>query len=394
VKTYKILVLSPFYREFVKGIVDAMANDISEIGVLVHHNRLSEVSRYIPLGGYFSWVRTFTAERLIDATSRPDNVNVTVCSMTYLVPDGRNTRLGDAIVKRIDGLIEKNRLKFDLVQGHFTWPCGYAAVKLGAKHKKPAIVVVHEDRDWLLRMAGSPDSRFRMTWKNANGLVRVNKIDIPVLKEYNENVVHAPGGFNPSIFYPISREAARSAVGISGEQKVIFGLGYLDTRKGFQFLIQAMQDLVKTNPNLICIIGGTGPTWGELERQARTLGVDRNVRFAGFISRKELNNYYNAADIFVLPSLSEGNPTVMFEALSCGTPFIGTPVGGVPEVINSDSYGLLANTGSASDLAVKIERGLGISWDHARISAYAQTYSWENAVKPILELHRTLISPL
>ncbi len=188
------------------------------------------------------------------------------------------------------------------------------------------------------------------------------------------------------------REIARDSLGLPRGPKVIFGLGYLTERKGFQFLVQAMSDLVKTTPDLICVIGGMGPARHDLESKSKLLGLSKNVRFVDFIPRDKLNYYYNAADLFVLPSLNEGNPTVMFEALACGIPFIGTPVGGVPEVIDSDDYGLLARTGSTEDLATKIQEGLTKSWDRQKIHAYAQRYSWENTVEPILELHRRLLA--
>lgn len=390
---YSILILAPFYREFVKGIVDAIAEHASEISIIVNHNRLAEVSRYVPIGGYFSHVRGYTANRLIDQSNKPDNVNVNLLSMTYLVPDGKNSRLGDVLFRKTDQFIQERGLKFDIIQGHFTWPCGYAAVKLARKYEVPSALIIHENRDWLHRMVNSPYMRFRWTWENADALVRVNKLDIPVLMQYSKEVVHAPGGFNPKIFFPIERGVARNAVGLPSGPKVIFGLGYLTRRKGFQFLVQAVHDLVETNPDLICVIGGMGPARHDLEGMARRLGLSGNIRFVDFIARDKLNYYYNAADLFVLPSLSEGNPTVMFEALACGVPFIGTPVGGVPEVIDSDDYGILARIGDPEDLAAKIQEGLSKEWDRQKILAEAQRYSWENTVGPIVDLHLRLIAP-
>ena len=75
----------------------------------------------------------------------------------------------------------------------------------------------------------------------------------------------------------------------------------------------------------------------------------------------------NACDLFVLPSLNEGNPTVMFEALGCGKPFVGTKVGGVPEVIASDDYGLLVEPADPEDLAEKILVALDREWDREAI---------------------------
>ncbi len=117
VSRYNMLVLAPFYREFVKGIVDATASHVSDISVIVHHNRLAEISRYVPLGGYFSHVRGFTANRLIDESNKPGNVKVSLLSMTYLIPDGKNSSLGDALFRKADQLIQARGLKFDIVQG-------------------------------------------------------------------------------------------------------------------------------------------------------------------------------------------------------------------------------------------------------------------------------------
>lgn len=83
----------------------------------------------------------------------------------------------------------------------------------------------------------------------------------------------------------------------------------------------------------------------------------------------------NACDLFVLPSLSEGNPTVMFECLGCGKPFIGTKVGGIPEIIVSDDYGLLCEPANSEDLAEKILIALDKEWDEEKIRNYAKQFT-------------------
>jgi glycosyltransferase involved in cell wall biosynthesis len=98
----------------------------------------------------------------------------------------------------------------------------------------------------------------------------------------------------------------------------------------------------------------------------------------------------NTADLFVLPSLTDGNPTVMFECLGCGIPFIGTRVGGVPEVINSDDYGLLVDPGNSNDLAEKILIGLEREWDRNKILEYADQYSSEKISKQIISIYNSI----
>lgn len=99
----------------------------------------------------------------------------------------------------------------------------------------------------------------------------------------------------------------------------------------------------------------------------------------------------NAADLFVLPSLNEGNPTVMFEALGCGKPFIGTKVGGVPEVITSNEYGLLVEPADPGGLAEKLFIALDRDWDNEKIALYAQQYSWANIADRIVQIYNDVL---
>ena len=100
----------------------------------------------------------------------------------------------------------------------------------------------------------------------------------------------------------------------------------------------------------------------------------------------------NACDVFVLPSLNEGNPTVMFESLGCGRPFVGTTVGGVPEIIPSDSYGYLVEPAHSHDLAEKILTTLEKEWDSVMIAEYADRYTWTAIIKSILQIYGEVLS--
>lgn len=99
----------------------------------------------------------------------------------------------------------------------------------------------------------------------------------------------------------------------------------------------------------------------------------------------------NAADLFVLSSLNEGNPTVMFEALGCGKPFVGTRVGGIPEIITSEDYGLLVKPGNVQDLADILLKALTKEWDSERIAAYARQYSWGYVVDRIIQVYNDVL---
>jgi teichuronic acid biosynthesis glycosyltransferase TuaC len=386
----RILVLAPYYRDFVKGIIDAIAEKVESVTVLVHHNRLSEVTAFLPNRGYLSHVRNFGLKRLIDTGLKPTNVTISHLDMTYLVPDGKSRSLGDLVYSRANRFVTTNATRFDLIQGHFTWPCGYAAVRLAHRYAKPSVLVVHENREWLLQLARPKGSSSQWVWRNADGLFRVNKIDVPMLKKYNNNVTSIAGGFDPKAFFPLPKAEARATLGLPLAVPLIFSLGVLVERKGFHILISAMSELVLSYPNLTLVIGGDGPLRNALRKKIVSLGLENNVKMVGHIPSSLLNYYYNSADIFVLSSLSEGNPTVIFEALASGLPIVCTGVGGAPEIISSDAYGILVTPGSVENLSIGIREGLAMKWNRERILAYSQQFSWRACIQPLIAQYDSL----
>jgi len=300
-------------------------------------------------------------------------------------------RLGNSFFKATMKMIKREKLKFDLVHAHFTWPSGYAGVKLAKEFEVPVVITIHENRDWFLKEYNSRNEEIYWTWKNADALIRVNKKDVPLLKELNSNVYSIPNGFNPNRLKIIERKVARVKLGFEDDVKIVFSLGALIERKGFHYLIDAMYLVTKKRKDIMCFIGGSGPLKKKLQQQINRLRLQKHVKLLGYVPDNQLVLWMNAADLFVLPSLNEGNPTVMFEALGVGLPFIGTTVGGVPEVITSEDYGLLCPPADSECLAEKILIALEKEWDREKISEYARKFTWENVAKRILEVYKSVV---
>jgi teichuronic acid biosynthesis glycosyltransferase TuaC len=286
----------------------------------------------------------------------------------------------------VDNLIKKLNLKFDLVHAHFTWPSGYIGVRLKKKFGKPIIITIHENGDWFNHEVTINHPLINATWSGANALIRVNKKDLPVLRRFNEYVYAITNGFSP-VFHPVDMRIARKQLDLPLDKKIIFSLGNLIQRKGFNYLIDAMGQIDTHGTDTLCYIGGFGPEMAKLQKQIDRLHLGHKVKLLGSLPNNQLTLWMNAGDIFVLPSLNEGNPTVMFEALGCGKPFVGTMVGGVSEVIISDEYGLLVEPADPEDLAKKILMALDREWDQEKILAYAERYSWENIAREILAVY-------
>lgn len=198
----------------------------------------------------------------------------------------------------------------------------------------PPIGITQKNGNWFDQEVRMDHPLLNTAWSGADALIRVNKKDVPILQRYNEQVYSIPNGFPPA-FHPIDTAVARERLDLPGDAKVVFTLGGLIKRKGFNYLIDAMDLVCSQRDDVLCFIGGAGPEKRSLERQIDRMRLGEKVKLLGSVPGDILPLWMNACDLFVLPSLNEGNPTVMFEALGCGKPFVGTKVGGVPEVITS-----------------------------------------------------------
>jgi len=162
------------------------------------------------------------------------------------------------------------------------------------------------------------------------------------------SVIH--NSVDTSLFKPRNKEKIRNELGLNSHNKIILFVGNLITRKGVKFLIKAMQFIVEKKPNTMLLIIGDGPERTHLEFLASKLGLKRNVIFLGRLPTHLLSLYYNASDIFVLPSLHEGHAMVLLEAMVSGLPVVATNVGGNVETVIDGVNGFLIEPSDISTL--------------------------------------------
>ena len=394
-ESLNVLVISPHYHTFVKGLVDTTAKYVSNITVLVHHNYLSEFAYYLPFS-YFRHVEKFSKEKLVDLKGKPENVKVNIVSTLYFIPDSRNKKLGNKLFEEFNNFIRRNNLEFDLIHAHFAWPCGYAGVKLAKEYEVPIVVTAHgfdvydlpfRNEFWF--------NRVRYVLNNANYIITVGKnmkdIIVGKLGIGNDKVSVVPNGFDSRLFFPMDKIKVRQSLNLPLNRKIVLNVANLVPVKGHGYLIEAMRKIVDQRKDILCVIVGDGMLKKDLENQIKKLNLENYVKLVGAKPHDEIPLWMNASDLFVLPSLSESFGVVQIEAMACGVPVVATRNGGSEEIITSEDYGLLCEPANPENLAEKILIALEKEWDREKIRKYAEQFSWENVAHKLIKIYSEVV---
>jgi glycosyltransferase involved in cell wall biosynthesis len=188
-----------------------------------------------------------------------------------------------------------------------------------------------------------------------------------------------PPGVDLERFRPGPREAARHRLGLPPARPILFTVRRLTARMGLDRLIHATRMLAAEVPDLLVLIGGEGPMRPHLEQLIAELGVEKNLRLLGFVLAEELPLYYQAADLFVLPSVdSEAFGLVTLEALACDLPVLGTPVGATVELLSEFDPALLFVDTTPEAMASRILAWLrGDGKERRYRPRVEEKFSWE-----------------
>lgn len=149
-----------------------------------------------------------------------------------------------------------------------------------------------------------------------------------------------------------TRAEVRERMGIPPDDRLILTVGRLQERKGYRTLLEAVPAIAERVPDAHFLWVGEGPLEGQLRERVRKLGLEDRVLLAG--RREDVPDLLAAADLFVLPSLVEGLPLAMLEAMGAGLPVVGTRVCGTSEVVRDGATGRLVEAGDACSLATAI----------------------------------------
>jgi glycosyltransferase involved in cell wall biosynthesis len=196
-------------------------------------------------------------------------------------------------------------------------------------------------------------------------------------------------------FTPAGRSTLRGDLALSDAERLVVAVGNLYPVKGHTHLLEAVARLTSTYPQLHVAIAGRGDLAGALERQAADSGLATRVHFLGL--RQDVANILAAADVFVQPSLSEGLPLALLEAMFAARPIVASAVGDVPVALASGAAGLLVPPGDPAALAAAIHRLLAQPFEAQQLGNSAQVraaaeYGIERMVQRYAELYERLLA--
>jgi glycosyltransferase involved in cell wall biosynthesis len=366
-------------------------------------------------GGGYARVVTETACRLV---ARGHDVTALVPSGSSAGPSTveRGVRvhrtldrgpLPATIVQPIDAARQARRIAaaapYDVVLAHA--PAAAAGIAVSALDK-PLVLVHHASpaREMRFDRRFVPPGRIRIAGyllAAAAALLEHRAVAraqrILVLSEYSRSLLMADhptargkvhrvaGGVDPVHFSPADgRAAARRRLGLDPDGVLLVTARRLHPRMGIDRLLAALPALAGGRVLRLAVIGD-GPLRRRLQERAVSLGVDSIVRFPGHVSEADLRDWYRAADLFVLPTIAyEGFGMATLEALACGTPVVGTPVGATPELLVPLEPALVAGGAGAESLASAIAAALDRPDSELlsrRCAEYARDrFSWDHVI--------------
>jgi glycosyltransferase involved in cell wall biosynthesis len=285
---------------------------------------------------------------------------------------------------------------FDLIDAHYLYPDGFAAILLGKVLHRP--VVVSARGSDLNVFKDIPIIRRLIAWtlQKANHVIVVSdalKRSAVALGVPEGTIRVIPNGVDPEKFFPIPTEEARLKLDMdSAPQRVLLSVCHLTKNKGVDILLKAVALLSESTPETSwqLLIVGDGVERNRLEQLAHTLHLGSKVKFLGAVAHDHLNWLYNAADIVCLLSEQEGWPNVVVEALACGRPVLATAVGGIPEILTSTKVGIFVDRDPVQ-VAKGLQTALGKEWSRSDILEHAKQFRWRRTAEAVQEVFQSVL---
>lgn len=236
----------------------------------------------------------------------------------------------------------------------------------------------------------------RLTLMNAGAVIaQTNNMKGAMQEICERDIFVIPNGVNMDRFSRLSREESRSKLNIKGSDIILLFVGGLRSIKGVRYLVESMSIIKQESGNVRLLIIGDGKERQDLEKLATKLNLNECIHFVRQVPNEVIPEYMISSDLFILPSLSEGFPVTVLEAMAAGLPIVITRVGGMPEIVREGENGFLVEPKNPGHIAEKVRLLLEDNELRWRISENnrkkAEQYSWERIARNIQEVYTEVV---
>lgn len=332
-----------YYGSFVFDEVKELAKKGFEIHVVTQHNSgipYEETMDNIHIHR-FRWLEPKTFRALVHFKGIMDTFRM----ITYVI----------SLFFTLIQIIRKYEIQ--IIHAHSVVPTGFMASIVSKLMHKPLFITAHgmdinnfeNSRIFNYFIASSLNSSFKSIAVSED---LAKKMELMV-KDKNKVFV-LRNAVDTGRFNPTRNKSIRNEFDIKDEDILILFVGYLDEFKGIFELVNAFKVINSENNNVKLMMVGTGPKLQDLLNILTKMSINCEVIFTGRVEPQKIHKYYQAADIFVLPSYTEGLPVSVLEAMACGLPVVATNVGGIPEIITDGLNGFLVPSKNEKELIKKL----------------------------------------
>ncbi len=284
--------------------------------------------------------------------------------------------------------------RIDVIDAHFLHPDGAAAMAFGRRIGLPVVLSARGSDALVAPARGTTRRMVEACVARATMLIAVSRRVAAALEALGgaaARIAVIANGVDGRLFSPrpAERERIRAVAGCRPGEALVLSVGRLEPVKGHDLLLDAFARIARTGLRARLAIVGEGSRAPALAGLAAERGIAGRVSFVGRIAHASLPAWYSAADLFCLPSRSEGDPNALLEALSCGLPSVATDVGSVSELVGGGD-GRVVPPEDAEGLATGLAEALAARdrFDRARIRARAASRSWESVASRVDEVFR------
>lgn len=280
----------------------------------------------------------------------------------------------------------------DCVLSYWAHPDGEAAVRLAQALGVPSLVMVGGSD--VLVLAKDPRRQRCVRWvlERADGVITVSRDLAEKVVEMGvdpQRVHPMRRGVDGTLFGPGDRAAARRGLGLPADRRLLLWVGRMVPVKGLDTLLAACQVLKEKVADYQLYLIGDGPQRSSLAAEVERRNLSAHVTFVGVVPHDQLGPWFQAADLTVLPSRSEGIPNVLLESLACGTPFVASAVGGVPEIAGHAAARLVPPD-RPDELAAALAAALA---ERPEVAEADRPYSLQEFAERVTNVVRKLCEP-